>query len=478
MSSPVSTSGDLEARLSAAFAARAEQITPEQLPAGLAPVVPLPRRTPWLLLAAACVLLVAGVAVLVTQDDPVVQPAPDPDAPRIVVPPDVGADWGPVRLASPAALDLDGDGTEEKVRFRAEPSPEYDGRVRLETTLSGDGREAYGVVSLGSSLAVDTLDPIDADADGDQELVLLHEIDATESIPMVLDLREGVLVEAPPTDERLLHRANNPAPGGTSYYDMVRPSDYWFEDGVLHSGQSVNAFAYAAMTFYRPPEFVMEAWKWRLRDDGVLAPESAGCVVVTRDGGRRPCQEGESDPVPDLGPVAEEQIGVGESFEVTQPYPFTVRLERSAEGGQVDAVTSSGADGRDLRVSLDLGPEVRLFTSAPTRVFSDGVSLLAAGDDAQGERALRVLIQGRDDLLELEPTGPVPLGSGETDGRPYRTWLSIDGGLHTAVAVSSEVAGAWEVWSWGMTGTREMAAFPLATVCFDDHLDPSTARTC
>ncbi|GAB2856306.1 hypothetical protein [Nocardioides pacificus] len=468
---------DLEARLSAAFAARAEQVTPEQLPAALAPVVPLPRRTPRLLLAAASVLLVAGVAVFVTQDDPVVQPAPDPDAPEIVIPPDVGADWGPVRLSSRAALDLDGDGTEERVRFRAEPSPEYDGRVRLETTLSGDGRDAYGVVSLGTSLAVDSLDPIDADRDGDQELVLLHEIDATESVPMVLDLRDGVLVEAPPTDGQLLRRGNVATPGGTSYYDMVRLSDYWFEDGTLRSGQSVSTFATAGMTIYRPEEVVMDVLDWRLREDGVLAPEPAGCVVDTADG-RRPCAEGESDPVPELGPVAEEQIGVGESFEVAQPYPFTVRLESSGQGGRVEVVTSSGADGRDLRVSLDLGPGARLFTTPPTGVFSDGVSLLAAGEDAQGEQALRVLIQGRDTLLELEPTGPVPLGTGESEGRRYRTWLSVDGALHTAVAASGEVSGAWEVWSWGMTGAREMVAFPLATVCFDDHLVPSTARSC
>ena len=148
---------------------------PEDL-APLTPVVALrPRwQSPWVLLAtAAVVLLVLGVVFQGLARDPRSDDvAPRPDEPRIELPPDVGRDWEPNDSRPPARLDLDGDGTKEKVTFLAEPTEDYDGRYRLETTLSSTGEEAYGLVELGTTIATSVLDPIDADGDGDQELVL------------------------------------------------------------------------------------------------------------------------------------------------------------------------------------------------------------------------------------------------------------------------------------------------------------------
>ena len=109
---------DIEARLRAALTARAEQVQPEDL-AQLATVVPLrPRwQSPWVLLAtAAAVLLVIGVVFQGMGGNPRSDRiAPQPDAPTIDLPADIGRDWEPDDLSTPARLDLDGDGTREKV---------------------------------------------------------------------------------------------------------------------------------------------------------------------------------------------------------------------------------------------------------------------------------------------------------------------------------------------------------------------------
>ena len=168
---------EMEDRLRAALSARAELVQPEDL-APLATVTPLrPRWRPWVLLAtAAVVLLVLGVVLQGLARDPRSDDvAPRPDEPRLELPQDVGRDWEPNELDRAPRLDLDGDGEKEEVTFRGEPTEEFDGRFRLETTLTSTGEEAYGLVEVGTTIATNVLDPIDADGDGDQELVLYYD---------------------------------------------------------------------------------------------------------------------------------------------------------------------------------------------------------------------------------------------------------------------------------------------------------------
>ena len=194
---------DLEARLRAALAARADLVRGEDL-TPLATVTPLRPRwsTPWVLLAAAAVvLLVLGVVLQGvggrTRSDEV---APEPDAPQLELPADVGRGWEPATLSRAPRLDLDGDGTREKVDFLAEPTKDFDGRFRMQTTLSTTGEEAYGIAKVGTTIGTNVLDPIDADGDGDQELVLyFDDPDAGPGgggHPLVFDLRDGLLVQA------------------------------------------------------------------------------------------------------------------------------------------------------------------------------------------------------------------------------------------------------------------------------------------
>jgi hypothetical protein len=470
---------DLENRLTAALAARAEEVRPEHLTPGLAPVVALRRRTPLIVLAAAaCVLLVVMLSFWLPDDDRRVVPAPEPSDPEIVIPPDVGRDWDRAKASTPAELDLDGDGTREKVRFLAEPSEEYDGRVRLQTTLSSDGSSAFGVIDVGTTIGLSALDPIDADADGDQELVLWYDEEPMRTVPVVLDLRDGLLVQAPPSEPDLLVMGQTTASEGGEFYDLVHTSDYWIEDGTLFSARSRGTFAAGNMTLFAPEEYTMDAWAWRLTDDGVLEPEPASTTCVTHvPEGRRPCVEGEQDVLPQLAPVADERVEVGDEFSLDTGYRFDVRVE--PEEGADGAVVVEGEDGRAIRTPVHLGSELRVFTTQPTGIFYDGASLLVASEDGDEPSGMQVLVQDGDALVTLEPVGGMPFGTGYTDDqRAFRTWLTDNGEVFTAVADTDDESGPWQVWSWVMSGDRSMAAVPRATVCFADPSDPATGQRC
>ena len=462
-----------EERLRAALTARAEQVGAEDL-APLSPVVQLrPRwQSPWALLAtAAVVLLVLGVVVRSVGSDPRsdrIAPEPNPDAPRIELPADVGREWKADDYANPARLDLDGDGAKETVEFLGEPTKKSNGRTRLQTTLSSTGEEAYGIADLGTTIGTSALPPIDADGDGDQELVLyrdeLYSGPVVGNHPIVFDLRDGLLVQAAVEDPELLVRGEVPVAGdATEFYEMVRPHDYWIEDGRLFSARSVDAFASGNMTTMRPETYVMDAWEWELGEDDVLRPVEAGCraqgpesLVV--------CTPGQVDTLPVVSPVSATTIGVGEQADYDNGgYRFTARLEAVAD----PSLVVEGDDGRTINHGLEVGdPQVNV--QPPTGIFFDGASLvLTSGSDPS---YVEVLVQDGDRFRILEPVGEIGLSA--DDGS--RTWLTRNGALVTVVPGEDD---SWEAWQWVMVSRTEMAAFPTGTVCFDD-VDAAVTKPC
>ena len=461
---------DIEERLRAALTARADLVHQEDL-APLAPVVLVrPRwQSPWVLLAtAAVVLLILGAVFQGLATDPRSDDiAPRPDRPRVTLPPDVGRDWKADDLSSPAKLDLDGDGVKEKVEFLGEPTREYDGRTRLRTTLSSTGEEAYGVADLGTTIGTNALGAIDADADGDQELVLYYDdVDAGPGgggHPLVFDLRHGLLVQAVAEDPDLLVRGQVPVPGSrTRFYDLVRLHDYWLEDGRLLSSRSRGSFAAGGMTLLRPETMLVDTWVWRLDGEGVLRPESAGCMRSGLES-MTPCEEGAVEELPYVTPVARATFGIGERADFHTGYRFAARIEASAD----PSLVVEGEDGRTIHHGLELAdPEV--FTVQPTAVFADGASVVVTS--ASDPSYLQVLAQAGDRLRSLEPVGEVPLRN-EDD---VRTWLTSNGALVTVVADGD----VWRAWQWEMVSGHQIAAWPTGTVCFDDVDDPSTARQC
>ncbi|GAA5117657.1 hypothetical protein GCM10023339_28870 [Alloalcanivorax gelatiniphagus] len=460
-----------EERLRAALSARAELVRPEALEPVTKIVALRPRwQSPWVLLAtAAVVLLVLGVALQGLGRDPRsddVAPRPDDRAePRL--PPDVGRDWPASPESTPARVDLDGDGTKERVQFLAEKTEKFDGRVRLQTTLTSTGEGAYGVVDVESTIGVTADGVVDADGDGDQELVVFDpDIDGSDTnggAPLVLDLRDGLLVRAEPAEPGLLVRGDVQVPGSPNgTYDLVRVHQYWIADGALFSGRSEDSFARTGMDLLRPQEVVLETWKWRLDDDGVLRPEPAGCAELVFD--VRDCDADSRDRVPDLGAPVDTSVGVGGRAELAGGYPFSARVE----AGDPPVLVVEGFDGRTLRHQLDV-PDPRLLTVQPQNVFGDGASLVVtSGSDPT---LVQVLVQRDDRMVVLAPDGEVPLEN--TD--ETRTWLTADGWLVSAVAADD---GTWLLWTWQMTSRRDVAAIPWRTVCLDDPDDPTSLRAC
>lgn len=460
---------EIEDRLRAALAARAELVEPEHL-APLAPAAaPRPRwQSPWVLLAtAAAVLLVLGVVLQgVGRDSRSDEVAPRPGQPEPELPADIGRGWERNDLDRPPRLDLDGDGVDEKVVFRAEPTPEHDGRFRMETTLSSTGEEAYGIAEVGTTIATNVLDPIDADGDGDQELVLYY--DDAEAVggggyPLVLDLRDGLLVRAVPEDADLLQRGTVPVPGSqTEHYDMVVIHRYWFEDGRLYSARSTNSFARGNMSLYRPDRVAMESWVWRLDEAGVLRAEEAGCRLDVFEE-IRPCDaQTEDDPL-EVGPPAVEHWGVGEGGDITQGYRFSVRLEP----GSPPSLVVEGDDGRSVRREVDV-PDPQVATVQPWGVAYDGASVVLTSESDPD--AIRLWGQDGDRLLEMRAVGEVPFGNGTTaDGRSYRSWVTVDGGVVTAVSLGED---QWEIWGWQLLRGSRMTAMPRGQVCIADITDP------
>jgi hypothetical protein len=460
---------EIEERLRAALTARADQVRVEDLQP-LAPVVRLrPRwQSPWVLLAtAAVVLLVLGVVLQgVGGSERSDRIAPKPDEPRVVLPQDVGRDWQVGAESTPAKVDLDGDGTKERVEFLAEETKSFDGRIRLQTTLTSTGAEAYGVADVDSTIGTTAEAVIDADGDGDQELVVFDpDLDSGTNggVPLVFDLRDGLLVQAVPEAPELLLRGQVQVPGSqTEFYDRVRVHQYWIADGSLFSGRSEDSFARAGMNWASPPAVVLDTWEWRLDDDGVLRPEAAGCQELVFD--VRDCTADRSDRVPDLGAAVDTYVGVGGSADFTRGYPFSMRVE----AGDPPLLVVEGSDGRTLRHALDV-PDPQVATVQPESIFSDGESLVVTS--ASDPTLVQLLVQRGDRIVALEPVGEVPLEN--TDDT--RTWLTENGAVVSAVAGDDD---SWQLWSWQMTSRDRVFALPGVTVCFDDVDDPTTARPC
>ena len=469
MSTTPDAMSEMEQRLRAALTARADLVRPEDL-APLAPVVELrPRwQSPWVLLATAAVLLlVLGVVVQGAggreRSD---QLAPRPDEPQVELPLDVGRDWQAGPESMPARVDLDGDGTRERVDFLAEPTKDFDGRIRLQTTLSSTGEESFGIADVESTIGLAAEGVIDADGDGDQELVVFDpDLDSGTNggVPLVFDLREGLIVQAVTEDPELLLRGEVTVPGSqTELYDRVRVHQYWISRGRLFSGRSEDSFARSATDRLSPPAVVLETWEWRLDDEGVLRPVPSGCKQLVFDIGD--CTSDPTDQVPDLGAPVETAVGVGESVGPAPGYDFSMRVE----AGDPASLVVETPDGRTLELDLDV-PDPRVAVVQPESIFPDGEALVVTS--ATDPTLVRLLVQREAGIVALEAVGEVPLENTEQN----RTWLTGSGSVVSAVAGDD---GTWQLWSWQVASQDRVFAMPGATVCFDDVEDLTTMGAC
>lgn len=267
----------LEDRLTAALAARADLVQPEDL----RPADPPVRARTWArpvlygLAAAACAAAIAAPFLVGVGGDGDDRPAPPVVTPTAPATPDgvddgdevPGADWTEA-YTYPRAYDVDGDGAPDEVVVRtqgAEALPP--GTRRVEVHLSSGGVAA--VLLDYDTYDLTMVDPVDLDGDGADELLYYRGTD-TEEIG-VLRYADGSLVDLRVPDE----------PGLTSAPDArFRSRGWWTEDGELFSYRTVDGGFVPGSSNASPPPYEVDIWRWTLTPDDRLepVPMPSGCL--------------------------------------------------------------------------------------------------------------------------------------------------------------------------------------------------------
>lgn len=481
-----------EERLVAALAARAEQVQPEDL---RAPEVPDgPRAVSFLRHPAAYAVGIAAAAAAIVapfvigglgSDDAPVPPTTHSPSPTLAPQPDIGRDW-PVTQALPA--DLDGDGTKERVRVRADGDRYTAERLRLETELSDSGEGAFGLLAIDDT-SYHLTDWLDVDSDGDQELLVWvgNKDERPEVDLRVLDLVDGQLVEleqrgdveiqsGPVLDRRVDDRVS-----------LMFETAWWVDDGNLHSSRSVDSYAHRGMTQDTPEIYRAEVWVWQQAEPGVLSPVSQemACMANGPEGPEPVFCPPTMVDVPELYPELTGAIGVGESFErgYVAGEPDTIALE--GDGSGVDFVTTSSSAG-EQRLGLPAGEPPIVYTSPVNLGTAAGPSFLVA-QESGGTSSMTLVTKWRGKPVAAAISDGAPFGTGRTGqtATPYRTWIGPGDIIFTSVAASSHPDDpAARIYTWTLVTPLERGDPPalepieLGTFCTDSDATPPGVTRC
>jgi hypothetical protein len=270
----------IEDRLTAALAARADQVRPEDLhgtPPEARPSL-LRRPATYVLAAAACAAAVSAPFLLgggPGEDAPDIPPAtqsPTPTPNGDQVP---GGDWTDV-YSYPRAYDVDGDGASDEVVVRTEGEEKLPpGRRRMEVNLSSGGQAA--VILDYDTYDLTAIEPVELDGEPGDEILYYRGTEPREI--GVLDLVDGALVDLEVPGD----------PGLTSQPDADFRARGWFvEDRSLGSYRTVEGGFVPGGTFNGNPPYEVDVWAWRLVDGELQAvPQGTECWKGT--GAPRPC---------------------------------------------------------------------------------------------------------------------------------------------------------------------------------------------
>jgi hypothetical protein len=459
----------LEDRLSAAHAARADLVRPEDLRPATPPpaVVPLRRRPVVYLLAAAACAAVVSAPFLVRglgYDDsapPVVTPTPvTPNGDQVA-----GADWPVVRTFG--GYDVDGDGEDDQVVLRNEAGKELvKAPWRLEAQLSSGGTTA--VLLHYDSYEINPVDPVDLDGDGADEILYYRGTDTAEI--GALRYTDGGLEDLEVADD----------PGLTSMNDdQGRIRSWWVRDRQLFASRSVEGgFTPGDGGKPLPPRYPVEVWTWTVEGQAAV-PVSQGeqCVRAAQATRPFPCVDSE------LGPVAGTQPAVEDTARVAEPFDADVDGD-----GRDDVVALEGPAGRatvgegDVLLVVSLGGGVELSPPVPAgsspEVFTTPYAaadrtggLLVRQEEGDASTMTLYLVQG-DQLVAARPEGGVRLGNGfdEAGGTTTRTdtWLTPAGRLFSRRATMDQVQeDSWQFFAWTLHGTRIVAEDSSGVGCWD-----------
>ena len=479
-----------EDRLIAALAARADQVQPEDLRAPEVPVAPagvifLRRPAAYAVGIAAAAAAIAG-PFLISGLGPDESPTPPATEGASLAPqPDVGGDWPEIDRQR---VDLDGDQQPEVVLLRGEPGePLLGPRLRLESELSTGGA-VFGVIDSGD-VSANFMRPIDADADGGQEVTLNRDqADGLTTDWVVVDLVDDQLVELEQDTSVPLATGDVPDPADS---DLAFAVDRWVADGSLYSARSVRSFPRYGMSFELPDPYVADVWAWRA-EDGRLVPEPAGELCISRiQGTRKLCAHDEGDDLPAFFPEATDLIDVGESFSEDVDFDGrddTISLDGTVNDGMVDAgdvelVVDTTTNG-ELRWPVPAGWAPQVYASTIQIGMVDGLSVLVSQEGGDSD-TLTYVATGPEgfsgELIAVETDG-APFGSGYDEaGLPHQTWVGADGRMYTSVGPplgGSPSEAASQVYVWTLARGPELTAVDLGTFCFDFGAGPVEVSRC
>ena len=226
---------------------------------------------------------------------------PSPTPRRIDLPADIGRDWEPDDLRPRPVSTWTA--TARGRRSSSSPSPRRTttAATRLQTTLSSTGEEAYGLVELGTTIGISALDPIDADSDGDQELVLYTTaVDgraaAHPSSRSSSTCATGCWSGRCPRTRELLASGDVVVPGSRTpaLRDGARPDVHGRgrDAGVDPLGEAF-ARATGGMTLLRPETYVVDTWRLDPRRRRCPAAGGAGLPPCRCRRATRPCDADE-----------------------------------------------------------------------------------------------------------------------------------------------------------------------------------------
>jgi len=269
----------LEDRLSAALAARAELVQPEDLTHHAPPAERPSRLRPVLygLAAAACAAALAAPFVLgegrggEAPHVPATSQSPSQVPPEPPAPP---ADW-PV-IDSWRSLDVDGDGAKDQLVTQNESGEEIsleEWRVQVRFATG-----SFATYPVGRHFSVNLVEPVDVDGDGADEILLYNGEEKHELMVLRYDGVGGVTGLRIPDE-----------PGLTSAPDETfRTRGWWVEDGGLFSYRTVEGGFVPGTSNASPPPYEVDIWRWDIGPDDRLVPVAlpSGCLDPTE--GRAP----------------------------------------------------------------------------------------------------------------------------------------------------------------------------------------------
>ncbi len=463
----------LEDRLTAALAARADQVDAADLRPD---VVPEPTRgfpvVRTLAVAAAVTALIAvpyGITRLDTDagPGPAVTPSPDP------VPTGRGAEWPVVATGT---VDLDGDGTAEMLRLRAEG----DGAVELRVEVTLPDRTVFVLRETGTS-SYRIEDPVDVDGAGGEEVLV------TIGTSLVgFGLVDGTFSElAAPADPPLARRTD--AEGRTVTW-------------VVEGGRLFTLRSVAPVPADSTEKYAVQRWRWSV-EDGALVPERVQdrCVDPAEPRTAISCTPTAPALFVQTYPSfwTEEDAGPG-GAPMPVGFPVDGRAATAelvyAPGfgpadwispGDVELVVTAGDT--TYRIDVPPGPLPTLVEQPATLSASGEQGIVVLQQDVSSDvwvvfawngAGFEVLDQPRwPAMTDGEQPAPAPgvqpyLGSGyDGTGNPANfnneSWIQ-DGWLYTSTKVSRVGEDARDVYRWSRDGDA-LAPTLLGRYCFDQN---------